>query len=191
MEGSFNAFVVASSTSLIVMASSSLRGLSSTKCAQVTWAPSGRPSCFVASPNAVLRKKEWRRHCCVALTIFLSLTAAVACAAALRGLSRKLLLRTVASTGLDLCTQVLLLDVQITAHLLSDELCAASGRKVWRLWLASVLPDASAARRGTAVDVSSLHASMPKTDSCCVWSDFSKSHQAASTSRFAISPAPA
>ena len=70
IKGSFNCFVVSASTSLIVMASSSLRDFSSTRWAQVTRAPSGRPSCFVASPNALLRKKEWRRHCCVARTIF-------------------------------------------------------------------------------------------------------------------------
>ena len=80
MDGSFSCFVVASSTSCIVMASSSRLGFNSTKWAHVTWAPSGSPSCLTASPNGALRKKEWRRHCCVALTIFL-FTAAVACAA--------------------------------------------------------------------------------------------------------------
>ena len=35
-----------------------------------------------------------------------------------------------------------------------------------RLWLASVLPDASGAMSAQPLDLSSLHASMPKTDSC-------------------------
>ena len=73
---------------------------------------------------------------------------------------------------------VLLLDVQISALLLCTELCRRERpQSLAPMACSSVLQDASAAKSAQPLDLSSLRASMPKTDSYVRLAGGSEIHQ--------------